>query len=164
MIREGVFKPLVGSIGALGISSETSADLGKERRTTTKAPPGETLMAVANSRESLPFPSRVRTKTGMASCNRAPLRSSFFDKLRGTYLVHHIKRSQHPEDRTSGAKLGEESSQPGITPNPATDTEITEVTSQRRNPMLTSGHTKKVQRFSLRSLFWGCFQLTVWCT
>src|ERR1035437_8435677 len=91
MIREEVFKPLAGPIGALGISSETSADLGKERRTTTKAPPGEMLMAVANSRESLPFPSRVRIKTGMASCNRAHLRSSFFDKLRDTCLVH-LKR------------------------------------------------------------------------
>jgi hypothetical protein len=87
MIREEVFKPMAGPIGALGISSETSADLGKERRTTTKAPPGEMLMAVANSRESLPLRSRVRIKTGMASCNRAHLRSSFFDNLRGTCLV-----------------------------------------------------------------------------
>jgi hypothetical protein len=89
MIREGVFKPRVGVIGALGISMETSADLGKERRTTTRAPPGEMLMAVANSRESLPFPSRARIKTGMASCNRAHLRSSFFEILRGTCLTHY---------------------------------------------------------------------------
>ena len=74
MIREEVFKPLAGPIGALGISSETSADLGKERRTATKAPPGEMLIAVANSRESLSIPSRVRIKIGMASCNRAHLR------------------------------------------------------------------------------------------
>ena len=84
MIREEVFSPLVGPIGALGISTETSADLGKERRTTTKAPPAEMLMAVANSSESLPLPSRARTKTGMASRNRVHFRSSFFDKLRGT--------------------------------------------------------------------------------
>ena len=89
MIREEVRNPLAGSIGALGISSETCADLGKERRTTTKAPPGEMLIAVANSRESVPFPSRVRIKTGIASCNRAHLRSSLLLKLRGTGMVHH---------------------------------------------------------------------------
>jgi len=84
MTREDVFMPWMGPIGALGISSETTADLGKERRTTTKAPPGEMLTAVANSRQSLPAPSRARTKTGMASCSRAHLRSSFFDMLRDT--------------------------------------------------------------------------------
>jgi len=89
MIREEVFNPLAGPIGALGISSETSADVGKERRTATKAPPGEMLIAVANSRESLSIPSRVRIKTGMASCNRAHLRCSFFNKLRRTCLLHH---------------------------------------------------------------------------
>src|SRR5271157_972024 len=89
MIREEVFNPSVGAMGALGISNETKADLGKERRTTTKAPPAEMLIAVANSRQSLPLPSRVRIKTGMASCNRAHLRSSFFDKLRDTCLAHH---------------------------------------------------------------------------
>ncbi len=80
MAREEVFNPLMGP-RALGISSETSADFGKERRTTTIAPAGEMLIAVANSRESSPFPSLVRTKTGMASCNRAHFRSSFFDTL-----------------------------------------------------------------------------------
>jgi len=78
MIREPALKPFAGPIGALGTSSETSADFGKERRTTTNAPPGEMLIAVANSSESLP-PSRVRTKTGIESCNRAHLRSSFLD-------------------------------------------------------------------------------------
>src|SRR5271166_281392 len=87
MTREEAFNPSVGPIGALGISSETKADLGKERRTTTKAPPAEMLIAVANSRQSLPLPSWVRTKTGMASCNRAHLRSSFFDNLRATCKV-----------------------------------------------------------------------------
>ena len=86
MIREEVFKPLAGPMGALGISSETGADFGKERRTTTKAPPGEMLIAVANSSNSLPLSSRLRTKTGMARCNRAHLRSSFLDKLRRTCL------------------------------------------------------------------------------
>ena len=77
--------PLMCPSGALGISSETSADFGKERRETTKAPPGEMLTAVANSRESRPFPSRVLTKTGMAKSSRAHLRCSFFDTLSDTY-------------------------------------------------------------------------------
>src|SRR5580658_7496046 len=84
MIRVEVFKPLAIPSGALGISSETSPDFGKERRTTTNAPPAEMLIAVANSSESLPFPSRARIKTGMASSNRAHLRSSVFDNLLGT--------------------------------------------------------------------------------
>jgi len=79
MIREEVFNPSVGPIGALGISTETRADLGKERRTTTKAPPAEMLMAVANSSKSLPLSSRVRTKTVMARCKRAHLRAFLFD-------------------------------------------------------------------------------------
>ena len=60
----------------------------KERRATTKAPPGETFIAVANSRESRPFPSRVRTKTGMARSNRAHFRCSFLDRLTGTKVFH----------------------------------------------------------------------------
>src|SRR5216684_1683124 len=96
MICEEVLKPLAGPMGALGISSETSADLGKERRTATKTPPGEMLMAVANSKESLPLPSRVRIKTGMASCSRAHLRSSFFDNLRDTRLHHLIRGNNIP--------------------------------------------------------------------
>lgn len=78
-------------IGALGISRETTADLGRERFTTTKAPPAEMLIAVANSSDSFPLPSRARMKTGMASCNRAHFRSSFLDGLRGTGYIHHIK-------------------------------------------------------------------------
>src|ERR1700675_1235685 len=104
MTCEEVLKPLAGPMGALGISSETSADFGKERGAATKTPPGEMLMAVANSKESLPLPSRVRIKTGMASCNRAHLRSSFFDNLRGTCL-HHLIRGIHTQESTSGAKL-----------------------------------------------------------
>src|ERR1035441_479235 len=87
MTLEEVFRPGAGPIGALGISSETTADCGKERRTTTKAPPADTLIAVANSSESLSLLSRARTKTGMASCNRAHLRSSFCDSVRGMRLI-----------------------------------------------------------------------------
>jgi len=162
MIREEILKPLAGPIGALGISSETSADLGKERRTITIAPPGEMLMAVANSRESLPFPSRVRTKTGMASCNRAHLRSSFLDKPRGTRLHHPLevfkpkKAPQGPNFERSHA--GAESLQTSLP--------------TRRLPkflsrwvlLMTNGQTTKVQRFSLRCLFRRRFQLTLGCT
>jgi hypothetical protein len=84
MTREEVFVEMLEVIGALGISREISADLGKGRLETTMAPPGEMLIAVANSSDSRPFPSRVRTKTGMARSNRAHLRCSFFDKLTGT--------------------------------------------------------------------------------
>ena len=128
MICEEVLKPLAGPMGALGISSETSADLGKERRTATKTPPGEMLMAVANSKESLPLPSRVRIKTGMASCNRAHLRSSLFDNLRDTRL-HHLIKGIQTQESTLGAKL-----RSGVGPawnhsKLATNTEITEVPS-----------------------------------
>lgn len=45
-------------------------------------------MAVANSSESLPWGSRERMKTGMASWSRAHLRSSLFDELRATGFIH----------------------------------------------------------------------------
>jgi hypothetical protein len=67
----------VAARGALGISSRTLAERGKERRTATRAPPAETLRAVANSRNSLPLSSRLRTKTGMASGKRIHWRRSF---------------------------------------------------------------------------------------
>lgn len=53
-------------MGALGISSETELDLAIERRTITAAPPAEMFNAVANSSDSLPLSSKLRTKTGMA--------------------------------------------------------------------------------------------------
>jgi hypothetical protein len=81
---DDIFTPTKGPNGALGISSETDADFGIDRRDTTKAPPGEMLIAVANSSKSLPFPSRERTKTGIARSNRAHFRCSFFDPLPGT--------------------------------------------------------------------------------
>jgi len=80
--------PWIGPTGALGISSEITADLGKDRRITTKAPPGEMLIAVANSSESLPPPSRERTKTGMASCSLGHFRSSFLEIVRDTCRTH----------------------------------------------------------------------------
>jgi hypothetical protein len=149
MIREEGLKPLAGAMGALGISTETSVDFGKERRTTTIAPPGEMLMAVANSRESLPPRSQVRIKTGMASCNRAHLRSSFFDKLLGTCL-HHPMRDIHTQESTPGAKLrtGVESAWNHSKPphqqgNYRSNCTIGDF-------IMTAGQAKKVQRFSLR--------------
>jgi hypothetical protein len=81
MTREEVFNPMAGPREELGISRETSADSGKERRITTIAPAGEMLIAVVNSSKSSPIPSIARIKTGMASCNRAHFRSSFLDWL-----------------------------------------------------------------------------------
>jgi hypothetical protein len=125
MIREDALNPLTGPIGALGISSETSADFGKERRTNTIAPPAEMLMAVANSRESLPPPSRLRTNTGIASCNRAHLRSSFFDTLRRTCIVRDKEVVYTPKAASQGPNSEAESSLPEIKPNLATHTGIT---------------------------------------
>jgi hypothetical protein len=62
--------------GALGISRMTCAVGGKDRRTATNAPPALTFRAVANSRNSLPFSSRLRTNTGIARGNRVHLRRS----------------------------------------------------------------------------------------
>ena len=151
MIREEVFSPSTGPIGALGISMETCVDLGKERRTTTKAPPGEMLMAVANSNESLPFPSLVRMKTGMASCNRAHLRSSFFDNLGRTCLDHLIRGIQTQES-TLGAKLrrGVEPAWNHSKPRQHHGDYRSAIPGQ--GFQVTNGHGKKVQRFSLRCL------------
>ena len=62
--------------GALGISSRIWATAGKTRRTATSMPPALTFRAVANSRNSFPFSSRLRTKTGMASGSLDHLRRS----------------------------------------------------------------------------------------
>jgi hypothetical protein len=69
-------KLAVGMRGALGISSETTAESGKARRTATNAPPAETFRAVANSSISLPASSEVRTKTGIANGRRGHFRRS----------------------------------------------------------------------------------------
>jgi hypothetical protein len=62
--------------GALGISRETRAESGKERRTATRAPPAEIFKAVANSKDSFPSSSRLRTKIGIASGKRGHFRFS----------------------------------------------------------------------------------------
>jgi hypothetical protein len=76
MLREDWSWLLAAKNGAVGISSETCVDCGKERRTATKAPPAETFTAVANSRKSFPFSSRLRTKIGIANGSRGQRRRS----------------------------------------------------------------------------------------
>jgi hypothetical protein len=68
--------PLAVRNGAVGISSETCVECGRERLTATNAPPADTFMAVANSRKSFPFSSLLRTKIGIAKGNRGHLRRS----------------------------------------------------------------------------------------
>jgi hypothetical protein len=75
-VREALGKVGIALKGALGISSKTCAERGMGRRTATRAPAAEMLSAVANSRNSLPFSSRLRTNTGIASGRRGHLRRS----------------------------------------------------------------------------------------
>lgn len=84
MLREERGNPLAGPRGALGISNETALAPGKERRTTTSAPPAQIFMAVANSKWSLPDSSWLRMKTGIANCSRDHLRRSRLGEVRGT--------------------------------------------------------------------------------
>lgn len=75
-VREAFGRLVVAASGALGISSRTCADGGRERLTATSAPPAETFRAVANSRKSLPVSSLLRTKTGIASGSLGHFRRS----------------------------------------------------------------------------------------
>src|ERR1700716_1187799 len=76
MLREDRGSPANVARGALGISSETCADKARARLTATSIPPALILSAVANSRNSLPFSSRLRTKTGIAKGSRLHFRLS----------------------------------------------------------------------------------------
>ena len=100
--RDEVGSLLPGPTGTLGISNEISADLGTERRTTTKAPPAEIFRAVANSSESLPLASRERTKIGIASRKR----TDFLASLRGTRFFTFNPCVNTLRLRTLGAKHG----------------------------------------------------------
>ena len=75
-LRENLGKSAFATGGALGISSKSCEESGKERRTATKAPPAETFNAVANSNHSLSFPSLPRTKIGIARGRRCHFRRS----------------------------------------------------------------------------------------
>jgi len=75
-LRQDLGKTAVEASGTLGISSKTCEESGKERRTATRAPVAEMFSAVANSSNSLPFLSQLRTKTGMARGNRGQRRRS----------------------------------------------------------------------------------------
>jgi len=75
-IREAFGKEFPETNGALGISSKTCAESGKQRRTATSAPPAEMFNAVANSNNSFSSSSRLRTKMGIASGRRGHFRFS----------------------------------------------------------------------------------------
>src|SRR5713101_1794706 len=76
MLREARGSPANVARGALGISRETCADNARARLTATSIPPALILRAVANSRNSLPLSSRLRTKTGIARGSRLHFRLS----------------------------------------------------------------------------------------
>jgi hypothetical protein len=101
-MREALGRAAAVAKGALGISSETCAESGKERRTATSAPPAEILRAVANSRNSFPFSSRLRTNTGMARGRRVHLRRSVsgFRRFNPAPWI----RTYAPKSRIWGAK------------------------------------------------------------
>jgi len=84
MLRESTAEDATEASGALGISSETVEESGGERRTAINAPPAEIFKAEANSRNSWPFSSWLRTKTGIAIGNRDHVRRSISDFLRFT--------------------------------------------------------------------------------
>jgi hypothetical protein len=81
-LRQDLGKSVAEARGTLGISSKTCEESGKERLTATKAPVAETLRAVANSSNSFPLLSRVRTKTGIANGRRAQSRRSSCGRFR----------------------------------------------------------------------------------
>lgn len=106
-LRQDLGKAAVEVRGTLGISSKTCAESGKERRTATSAPVAETFKAVANSSNSLPLLSRVRTKTGIASGKRAHLRRSSCGRFR--FKMTPEKPNKHAFYRIWGAKWALES-------------------------------------------------------
>ena len=75
-VAGGLGQALVAANGALGISSKTCADSGKERRTATRAPPAEMFSAVANSRELFAFFVAAAHKYGDREGRRGHLRRS----------------------------------------------------------------------------------------
>src|SRR6202158_2804121 len=75
-MREALGKEFAETRGAAGVSRRTCAESGKERRTATSAPPAEMFNAVANSNNSFPSSSRLRTKMGIASGRRGHFRVS----------------------------------------------------------------------------------------
>jgi len=78
-VRAARGRRAIAATGALGISSRICATAGKTRRIATSIPPALTFSEVANSRNSLPLSSLLRTKTGIASGSRAHLRRSLAD-------------------------------------------------------------------------------------
>src|SRR5882762_4870165 len=114
MFREARGSPANVARGALGISSETCADNASARLTATSIPPALILRAVANSRNSLPLSSRLRTKTGIAKGSRVHFRLSVSGLLWFTQTPP--VRFLTPVSSTSGAKSGIKSGITGTTP------------------------------------------------
>src|SRR5207253_5874186 len=94
--------------------SETCADNARARLTATSIPPALILRAVANSRNSLPFSSRLRTKTGIAKGSRLHFRLSVSGLLSITQAppVPFLT----PVSSISGAKSGNKSGTTGTKP------------------------------------------------
>src|SRR3979411_1300124 len=114
MLREARGSPANVARGALGISSETCADNASARLTATSIPPALILRAVANSRNSLPLSSRLRTKTGSAQSDRPHLRLPVSGLLWFTQTPSVPFLT--PVSSISGAKSGNKSGVTGMTP------------------------------------------------
>lgn len=89
--------------GGHGISRMSGeAGRGDSLRMATSMPPALTLRAVANSRNSRPLRSRLRTKTGMASGSRLHWRRSFWRLL--AFMLTRPQRVQIAIKSTQTAK------------------------------------------------------------
>src|ERR1700680_1150688 len=113
MLRESTVDAATDASGALGISSETVEESGGERRTAINAPPAEMFKADANSRNSWPLSSLLRTKTGIAIGKRDQVRRSVSDFLRftgprgnglNTFLAQVLGQTK-PKNGASGTKV-----------------------------------------------------------
>jgi hypothetical protein len=110
-VREALGNKATAATGALGISSRIWATAGRVRRIATNIPPALTFRAVANSRNSLPFPSRLRTKTGIASGNLAHFRRSF--RPLAPFMQTSPSLSTLPEEHLRGQISGKYRRKPG---------------------------------------------------
>lgn len=109
-LREAWGKAAKAASGALGISRVTGAVKESCRRTATSIPPALTFSAVANSRDSFPCSSRLRTKTGIASGSRAHFRRSlrgFFALTRTSWRGLTTSSTGAPRGPKPGRKVGE---------------------------------------------------------
>src|SRR5581483_6143705 len=90
---------------------------GGIRRIATSIPPALTFRAVANSRNSFPLPSRLRTNTGIASGSLVHLRRSFLGR---SLFMNNSKtartwESKHIRGQNSGQEAAEGLAISGVT-------------------------------------------------